>query len=149
MTKVSSTLPKHSLIHCYNRKLVGCPKNSKTLVNSSQRKQLPEPSVIVWSTSYKTERIFLGGWEASQPKPFVYTPPAEIRLLLAKGERWIFNNRGTILTLIIHWLGSPWFLPRCFEDTLANWSERLAKAPYQKNTPPAVRLEAEFLRMQI
>jgi len=39
----------------------------------------------------------------SQPKPFVYASPAEIRLLLTKRERWIFNNHGVILTLIMHY----------------------------------------------
>ena len=72
--------------------------------------------------------------EVSQPKT-VYTSPAETRLLLSERERWIFNNRRVSLTLIIHWLGPASFLPRYFEAPLAIWSERLAKGPYQKNTP--------------
>jgi len=104
-----------------------------------------------------TERMALGGWGSvglnrwcwevrgqsdwtdgpgrlgvSQPKPFVYTAPAEMRLLLARRERWIFKNRGVILTLIVHWLGPPLFLPWCSEATLAIWSEGLAQGPYQK-----------------
>ena len=43
-----------------------------------------------------------------QPKPFVYTSPAEIRLLLTKRERWIFYNRWVILALI-HWFGHSFF----------------------------------------
>jgi len=66
----------------------------------------------------------------SQHKPFLYTSPAEIRLL--RNERWIFNNCEVILTLIIHWLAPPLLLPWCFEATLAIWSERLAKGSYQK-----------------
>jgi len=54
----------------------------------------------------------LNGWSGevgvSHPKPFVYTSPAEIRLLLTKREKWIFYNRGVILTLI-HRLGPPFF----------------------------------------
>ena len=42
--------------------------------------------------------IIAPGWGFSQPK-LVYTSPAEIRLLLSRRERWIFNNRGMILTL--------------------------------------------------
>jgi len=45
------------------------------------------------------------------------------------------------MTLIIHWLRPPLFLSWCFETVLAIWSERLAKDPYQENTPPAVRVE--------
>ena len=52
-------------------------------------------------------------------------------LLLTKRERWIFYNRGVILTLI-HGLGPPWFLVWWSEPTLAIWSERLTKGPYQK-----------------
>ena len=50
-------------------------------------------------------------WEVgdSRPKPFVYTSPAEIRLLLTRREMWIFISRGVILTLIIHWLGPSFF----------------------------------------
>jgi len=89
------------------------------------------------------------GWGVSQPKSVYISPahkpdntsPAETRLLLSRRERWIFNNRGVILTLIIHWLGPPLFLPRCSEAKLAIWSERLAKGPYQTNTPPTVRLK--------
>jgi len=45
----------------------------------------------------------LNGWSwevGGQPKPFVYTSPTEIRLLLTRRERWIFYNRRVILTLI-------------------------------------------------
>ena len=72
-----------------------------------------------------------------RPKPFVYTSLAKMRLLLTRKGRWIFYNRGVILT-IIHWL---WWS----EPTLAIWSERLAKGPYQKNTPPAVGLDPTIL----
>jgi len=60
--------------------------------------------------------------------------------------RWIFNNCGVMSTLIIHWLGSPLFFPWCSEATLAIWSARLAKGPYYKNTPPAMKLEPVILR---
>jgi len=46
-------------------------------------------------------------WEVGG-RPFVYTSPTEIQLLLTKRERWIFDNHGVILTLI-HWLGPPFF----------------------------------------
>jgi len=36
-----------------------------------------------------------------------------------------------------------------FEAVLACWSEGLAKGPYQKNTPPAVRLEPAIYRSRI
>jgi len=78
----------------------------------------------------------------SQPKPFVYTPPSEIRLLSMRRERRILNNRRVILTLIIHW---------CSEAVLASWSERLAKSTYQENTllALAVRLEPAFCRLRL
>jgi len=75
-----------------------------------------------------------GAGGVSQPKPFVNASPSEIWLRLTKRERWIFSNRVVILTLIIHWLGLPLFLPRRSEATLATWSEGLDKGPYQKNT---------------
>ena len=46
-------------------------------------------------------------------------------------------------------VGTSIFLAWRSEPTLAIWSERLAKGPYQKNTPPAVGLEAAILRLQI
>jgi len=67
------------------------------------------------------------------PKPFVYTSPTEIRLLSKRRKRWVFNNRGAILTLIIHWLGPPLFLPWCAEATLVSWSEGLAEAHTRKH----------------
>jgi len=90
-----------------------------------------------------------GSLGVSQPKPFVYTSVTdEIRQLLTRRERWIFNNLGVIVTLTIHWLGPPFFLPWCSEAMLAIWSERLAKGPYQKNTLLTVRLEPAILRLQ-
>jgi len=68
-----------------------------------------------------------------------------IQLLWTRRERWIITNRGMILTLIIHWLEPPLFLPWCSEAKLAIWSERLAKGQYQKNNSPAVRLEPAIL----
>jgi len=45
----------------------------------------------------------------SQPKPIVYTSPCQnSAALLMKRQRWIFYNRGVILTLI-HGLGPPFF----------------------------------------
>jgi len=70
-------------------------------------------------------------------------------MLLTRRERWIFNNRWVILTLIIHWLGAPLFLPWYSEATLAVWSERLGKGPYQKRLISAVRLDPEIYRLQI
>ena len=40
---------------------------------------------------------------------------------------------------LIHRLGPPIFLPWCLEPTLAISSGKLAKDPYQKTPPPAVR----------
>jgi len=65
----------------------------------------------------------------------VYISPAETRLFLLSWERWIFNNCGVILNLIIHWLEPP-FLLRWSELMLPIWSEGLVKASCQKNTPP-------------
>ena len=64
------------------------------------------PTDSVWSTSYKIERMVVGGCGVSQPKSFVYMSPVEIRLLLTSREKWIFNSHGVILTLIIHWFES-------------------------------------------
>jgi len=85
----------------------------------------------------------------SQPKPFVYKSPAENRLLLARRERWIFNNRVMIWILLIHWLGPPLFLLSCSEATLAIWNEKFADSLYRKYTPPAVRLEPAIIGMQM
>jgi len=41
------------------------------------------------------------------------------------------------------------FLPRCCEAMPVIQSERPAKAPYQKSTPPAERLEPAIVRIQI
>jgi len=62
----------------------------------------------------------------SQPNS-VYILPAETRLLLSRRERWIFNNRGVILTLIIPWLGPSLSL---FGFSEAIWSEGFAKGPW-------------------
>jgi len=53
-----------------------------------------------------------GRFGVSQLKWFAYTPPAEIRLLLTRKERRIFNNRGVILTLIIHYFYCGVYKPR-------------------------------------
>jgi len=80
-----------------------------------------------------------------QPKPFVYTSPSEIRLLLMRRERWIFNNHGVILTLI-HGLGPPFFsvVIRTHTRNL-EWEA----CPYQKNTPPAVGLKPAIHRSKL
>jgi len=49
----------------------------------------------------------------------VYKSSARIRLQLQR-ERQIFNNRGVILTLIIHWLGPPLFFLWCFMSMHTN-----------------------------
>jgi len=46
-------------------------------------------------------------------------------------------------------VGTSIFLAWCAEPTLAISRERLPKGPYQKNTPPAVRLEPAIHRLQI
>jgi len=74
----------------------------------------------------------------SQPRPFVYI---YLHVLNEKRE--------VILTLIIHCLGPPLFLSWCSEATLAIWSERLAKGPYQTNFPPTVRLEPAIFKLQV
>ena len=75
-----------------------------------------------------------------------YLPP-KIWLLLTRRERRIFNNHGVTLTRT-HCLGPPLFLLRGSEATLAIWSERLAKGPYKKTTPSAVRFEPTMHRLQ-
>jgi len=55
----------------------------------------------------------------------------------------------TVILSLIHWLGPPLFLQRCFEPTLEARTERLAKGPYQENIQPAVRLEPAIHRLQI
>jgi len=102
----------------------------------------------MWNTGYETEGIVLGGWGSVSLSQF-FTSRDEIRLLLTRRERWIFNIPGVILTLITHWLGPPLCLPWCSKTTLAIWSERLAKDPYQKNTLSSVRLKPAILRRQI
>jgi len=93
--------------------------------------------------------MVLGGWGVSQPKTFVYTSPAAIRLHLTRRERWIFINPGVILTLITHWLEPPLFLLWCSEATIAVWGEGLAKNPHQKNISPAARLETAIYTLQV
>ena len=71
-------------------------------------------------------------------------------LLLTKRERW----SGALLQPWSNFdpnplVGTSILLARWSEPTLAIWSERLAKGPYQKNTTPAVRLEPAILRLQI
>ena len=58
-----------------------------------------------------------GMWVSNQPRPFVLTPPVENSPTLKRRERWIFDNRGVILTLI-HWLKSLFF-PVCYKAMLA------------------------------
>jgi len=81
------------------------------------------------------------GWGSVSLSHLLTRHPPTIRLLLMRRERCIFDSRGVILTLIIHWLRPPLFLPQRSEPTLAIWSERLAKSPYQENNRPAMRLE--------
>ena len=50
----------------------------------------------------------VGGQSFVISKPFVNASPAEIWLLLMRRERWIFYDRGVILTLM-HWLGPSYF----------------------------------------
>jgi len=70
----------------------------------------------------------------SQPKPFVYTSPTKIWLLLSRRERCIFNNCEVILTLIIHWLGSPLFFIVVFRTRASNLEWGLLKA-HTRKTP--------------
>ena len=81
----------------------------------------------------------------SQPKS-VYTSRTEVRLLLIGRESWIFKHCGMI--------SAPYPLVKTSifyrgEPTLVFWSERLVKSPYQRNTPPTVRLEPAIYRLQI
>jgi len=87
-----------------------------------------------------------GSWSINLSQ-FVYTLPPRILLLLRKRKRWIFNNCGVILTIIILVVTSIIFT-MVFRSHTRNWSKRLAKGPYQKNIPPAVGLEPEILSMQ-
>jgi len=57
----------------------------------------------------------------SQPEPFVYTSPTKNWPLLMRKERWIFENREVILTLIMHWLGPPLFGLWC--SKFPGWSQ--------------------------
>jgi len=118
----------------------------------SRSRLYPGPAPLFQSTRWFSVKHRLKDWTdgpgrlgVGQPKPLIYTSPAEIWLLLTRRERWVSN----ILTLIIHWLGPPLFLPWWSEHTRAIWSERLAIDPYQKNTPPTVRLEPAIYRFQI
>jgi len=43
----------------------------------SQFNSFRAPTDSVWSTSYKTERMVLGGWESINLSHFVYMLPAE------------------------------------------------------------------------
>jgi len=74
--------------------------------------------------------------QLSQPKPIVYSAA-----LNEKGEVDLLQPWSDFWPLI--------FLVWWSEPTLAIWSERLAKGPYRKNTPPAVGLESAILRLQI
>jgi len=56
------------------------------------------------------EFISTDGWQIAFLGLFL-CHSLRIRLLLLSGERWIFDNRGVILTLIIHWLEPSVFLP--------------------------------------
>ena len=102
-----------------------------------------------------------GSWCLAEPKarpfetsiswfvePFVFESPAGIRLFLTRRERWIFNNCGLILTLIIDWLRLPLFLLWCSKG-LTIWSEGLVKDLYQKNSLPPVRLAPTIYRLQV
>ena len=89
---------------------------------------------LEWSTARGSVSMLQVGGQSTS----VYPSPAEIWLFLSKRKRCMFNNCGVILTLIIHWLDPPLFLPWCSEAMLPSWSERLAKGPYQRNTPPIV-----------
>jgi len=62
---------------------------------------------------------------------------------------WIFNNREVILHGPIHWSGPLSFRGVPNPRYVAIWSERLAKGPYQKNTPSSVGLEPAIPRKQI
>ena len=64
------------------------------------------PTDSVWSTSYETQQMVPRGWESVNH--FVHTLPAEN----SWRERWIFGNRGMILTLI-HWLEPQLLFPWC------------------------------------
>jgi len=46
-----------------------------------------------------------------------------------------FLKGGVILTLIIHWLGPPLFLPWSSTAMVAVYSGRSAKGPYQESDP--------------
>jgi len=63
-------------------------------------------------------------------------------------ERWICNNRGMVLTRIIHWLG-----PQLFTVVIRTRASKLEwetfKGPYQKNTPLVVKLEPVIYRLQV
>jgi len=85
---------------------------------------------LAWSTTCGSVSSLQVG--ISQPKKF-YKSPAEIRLLLSRREKWIFNNCGMI-TNPNPLVGTSLLLAWQSEPTLAFWSERLAKGPYQKNT---------------
>ena len=61
--------------------------------------------------------VIAPGWRSLTLSQF--TSHTEILLLFSRRERWIFNNRGVILTLI-HWLGLPFFNVAM----LGIWSDR-------------------------
>jgi len=107
--------------------------------------------MVSWDSTEIVSRCLpqVTGWGSVNLSHLFTHHAPRTRLLLARRERWIFDSHGVILTLIIHWLGPPLFLPWCSEVMLAIWNKGLAKGLYQKNTPPAVRLEPAILTMQI
>ena len=93
----------------------------------------------VRSTSYKTEWMVLRGWRSVNLSHLFAFHPPKIGLLLTKreqvgskslGQPWSYLDSDLLI-------GTSIILPWCSEAMLAIWSERLAKGPYQKNTPAA------------
>ena len=86
------------------------------------------PTDSVWSTSYKTERLVLGNL-GGQSTYAVYTSPKSIY------SSWDWRG-GSSKTTEWSWpypLVGTLFLPWSSEATLAIWSERFSKIPYQEN----------------
>ena len=72
------------------------------------------------------------GWGSISLNLLFAWHPLRVRLLLMGRERWIFDNREVILTLIIHWLGPPLFLLWYPEATLTIGVKGLLKSHTRK-----------------
>jgi len=81
--------------------------------------------------------IIAPGWGLANLSRFTHHLP-RTQLLLTKRKMWVCNNRGVILTLIIHQLGPSLVLPWGSAATLAIWSGHLPKVHTRKTSQPII-----------